>query len=71
MKVDRIFYSKDRISPLALYAVSPFDSSAKEELDRLKLSPKVHSVNLRTGWKSADRIGIEEGAAFLLRHTLR
>ena len=63
-------YSQEYISPLSLYAISSFDSSAREELELRKLSPKVHSQNWKTGWKSEDRIGIDEGAAILLHHHL-
>ena len=48
------------VSPIALYSVGekiPFD-----------LSPTVHSYNIKTKWQSNDRIGIDEGAAILMKH---
>jgi hypothetical protein len=32
------------------------------------LSPTVHSYNTKTKWQSKDRVGIEEGAAILMKH---
>ncbi len=64
------FYPKENLSPLALYAISPFDTRAARELERLRLSPKVHSSHRFSKWVSSDRIGIDEGAAVILRHPL-
>ncbi len=55
-------------SPMALYAVSAFDSVALEEWTQRSLSPTTHSHHNTTGWESRDRIGIDEGAVVLLRH---
>ena len=63
-------YPREYISPLSLYAISAFDSSARDELKLRKLSPRVHSQNWKTGRQSAGRIGIDEGAAILLHHRL-
>ena len=64
-------YPKGYISPLSLYALSSFDPLASEELVGRKLSPEIHSLNLSDNWKSSDRIGIDEGAAILLRHPIQ
>jgi hypothetical protein len=54
------FFDPRYVSPLALYGIEPFVKVKHSH-------PLVQSVNLKTGWCSNDRIGIEEGAAVLLR----
>ena len=58
-----MFYPADYVSPLALYSIEPFYK------DHPKY-PLVQSISLKNNWKSNDWIGIDVGAAILLRNKL-
>jgi len=59
----------DYVSPLALLAVARLEPLCREGLAGKNWS--VHSHHLKSGWRSTDRIAIDEGAALLLRHPHR
>jgi hypothetical protein len=59
------FFNSEVVSPLAMLAIKGLVPEAGAEYERLGVGC-VHAYNVRTGWKSSDRVGIDEGAALLL-----